>query len=810
MNLKLQFKSLLAASLLVLGTTTFAQELKNHGVDGNPSFNGTPVVLSGSKPASNVQSDLLQLENQVTGSQKRAYKTIPGLPETVNPYIQTYDKNSRVLVDIAAKGDANALANELKAKGAEITGVYGRMISAIIPVAKISEFGDLPALQNMKPSYKPRTHAGKVTSQGDKAQRSDLARSLYGVDGLGVRVGVLSNSYNAQGGAAAGVASDDLPADVNILRDYLTTDSDDEGRAMMEIIHDVAPKATGAFASANYGQAAFANDIVRLATDAKCPVIVDDVYYFAEPFFSDGVIAQAVDYVKNVKGVSYFSAAGNDGRAAYDNSFNPSTAEILGPGNGTAHNFSRAGDAARYYQPIYIPKGGDFLVSFQWDEPFFSASGVGAKSDLDVYLVNSAGNIVAYSASDNIKSGDPVEVMYYANPTTSTSVTYYLVVLKYDGPNPGRLHYLNFGYSGFYNVLNPYLGGQFSSTIVGHSNAEGSISVAAARYDATPAFGVNPAVTESFSSEGGVPVLFDKSGKRMGWQQVRVQPSITAPQGANTTFFYPGDDYEGDGFPNFFGTSAAAPHAAAVAALMFDAARKKLTPFEVKLALQQTAQDMDDQWDPGFQYGWDFNSGYGLLRADLAVRAVKATIWWVNPLALKGGCANTDNTRKWIVENPNNFNIRASYIQKGGGETKGELLLTPGTNEIVLAYLPTTDGKNSLTLTWKDQDNNWKYAFNATGACAAARLAENESSQLQVVHAFPNPTVERFNIAVANAETGQFTVQVFNVQGKLVAKPRFEFSQNVVSMPVSDLASGMYFVKVTQGSQTQTVKMIKQ
>ena len=101
----------------------------------------------------------------------------------------------------------------------------------------------------------------------------------------------------------------------------------DEGRAMLQIVHDLAPKAKLGFATANTGQLGFANNIRALAGDPAAPnfragfkadVIVDDIIYLDEPFFQDGIVAQAVDEVV-AKGVSYFSSAGNrPATQAYD------------------------------------------------------------------------------------------------------------------------------------------------------------------------------------------------------------------------------------------------------------------------------------------------------------------------------------------------------------------------------------------------------------------------------------------------------------------------------------------------------------
>jgi hypothetical protein len=59
---------------------------------------------------------------------------------------------------------------------------------------------------------------------------------------------------------------------------------------MMQIIHDIAPGADLAFYTAFYSEQDFANGILALAA-AGCKVIVDDVSYFDEPFFQNGVVA---------------------------------------------------------------------------------------------------------------------------------------------------------------------------------------------------------------------------------------------------------------------------------------------------------------------------------------------------------------------------------------------------------------------------------------------------------------------------------------------------------------------------------------
>lgn len=164
------------------------------------------------------------------------------------------------------------------------------------------------------------------------------------------------------------MASGDLPPGVNVLSD-LPSGGIDEYRAMLQLIHDVAPGARKAFHTAFLGEANFANAILRLANEAGAQVIVDDVIYFTEPMFQDGIIARAVDFVVT-QGVSYFSSAGNQGRNAYENNFIPSTSFNW---NWGTHDFA-TGPGVDVTQSITVPQGATLTISFQWDSPFFSVS----------------------------------------------------------------------------------------------------------------------------------------------------------------------------------------------------------------------------------------------------------------------------------------------------------------------------------------------------------------------------------------------------------------------------------------------------
>ena len=753
-----------------------------------------------------------------------------------------------VVVDITVRTDIPSARAELQKMGMQVTGVYGRMISGIIPVSNLSQLENMGSIQYARPAFKPfhpdksrgtksKGHKpgrddGPVISQGDTAQRSNIARNKYNVSGKGVKMGFLSDSYDNLGTARKGVRQGELPGPANpfhynkaveVLQD-LDSGGTDEGRAMMEIAHDVAPAAALAFHTSNLGQANFAQGIQDLA-NRGCQVISDDIIYFAEPFFQDGIIAQSIDQARK-NGVAYFSAAGNQSLRSYEYNFQPTDAEPLGSGVGTAHNFSASGDPPVYAQPIFIPQDGTFICSFQWDQSSFSASGVGASSDLDVYLLDTDGNIVAGGASDNIASGDPMEVFGYLNQTVNE--TFYLVVLKYAGPDPAHIKYVSFGDALFY-LTDPAIPGILAPALYGHTKAAGAISTAAAFYLETPPYGQDPALLEEFTSVGGTPNYFDVQGNPIP-PLIRKKPDITAPDGVNTSFFDPfgdGDiEEDADSYPNFFGTSAAVPHAAGVAALMIEAQKlNTITPDQIRGVMSAQASDIDNPWTDGFDKGFDFASGYGLVRADRAVGEVKFPRSYFKNLKLAAACSdNPSLTRNWTISNPNSFEVEVNWLVPGTSQ-KGTLTAAPGettfsTTTNKYAKAPTS---NLAIIDWEDNFgfNRVDAEFSCTTACgkdvatnsggqALQAIAKEEYIPRNTAEIYPNPSRDNFRLYLALANDLPAELQVSGVDGRILYSNTVIQSNGVIDIPASNLKPGNYFVKLKQGDFLKTFKVVKQ
>jgi hypothetical protein len=382
---------------------------------------------------------------------------------------------------------------------------------------------------------------------------------------------------------------------------------------MLQIIHAVAPGARLLFASGFLGMA----ENIRALADAGANVIVDDLYFY-EPMFADSPTAQAVDDVV-ARGVAYFSAAGNFADHSYQSTF--VHGRTLADGaiaadtglhffGGITHDFN-PGPGVDDLQQITIPAGQTLNIGLQWDSPYRSTSprSPGSANDLDFYLLNSAGDrVVAMGATDNV-GGDPAEGFSYKN-AAMTPVTYNLMIVKDAGADPGLIKYwIDTNHNS--PTIDEYA--THSSTCFGHANARGAMAVGAAFYLNTPRFfSLSPPLREDFTSRGGTPILFDVNGNRLATPELRQHPDVVAPDGVNTTFF--GRDRDFDGRPNFSGTSAAAPHAAAVAALLLQAS-PRLRPHDLYAVMRATAVDMGPT-------GYDADTGYGLIQATNALFAL--------------------------------------------------------------------------------------------------------------------------------------------------------------------------------------------
>ncbi|HHP7229651.1 MAG TPA: hypothetical protein ACFCUY_02180, partial [Xenococcaceae cyanobacterium] len=439
------------------------------------SSKNLPLLNKNDSPVSN---DLLQLKQNFdrTTNSTEAREAF----RRNHDFMLLNDSGTKVTVRVTTV-DVEQILPSLEKLGFEVIGKAPELhfLEGTIPIDSLEELASLTSagLMGVMPIYAPQTNVGLVTSQADFVHESDRVRNSLpaGFDGTGIEIGVLSDSYNNLGGAGADIASGDLPTGIDVLQD-LSSGGSDEGRAMLQLVHDIAPGADLSFATAFGGESNFANNIINLA-NAGADIIVDDILYFAEPFFQDGIVAQTVNSVVN-NGAAYFSSAGNLGNIAYESTAINFVPFSGFPGQSLLYDFN-PGSGVDIAQRITIASGDSINLSFQWDDPFYTTNGV--DTDLDIYLFDSVGNLVASSEDANLSNQTPSEILSFTNNTSNTNFD--VVINLFSGLQPGRVKYVPFFGS---KISDPNLIYQEyatnSPTIYGHAAATNASAVAAVPY----------------------------------------------------------------------------------------------------------------------------------------------------------------------------------------------------------------------------------------------------------------------------------------------------------------------------------------
>jgi len=483
-----------------------------------------------------------------------------------------------------------------------------RQVSARVHLADLETLAAMPEVRGVRQAMPAFTHAINV-SEGDKTHGADEARSFFGVTGAGVKICVISDGVDS---LASLQASGDLPPGIDVMPGGFG----DEGSAMLEIVHDLAPGAALGFASALPDEATFAQNILDLAAAPhNCDIIVDDIIYLDESPFQDGPVAQSVNTV-TAAGVLYFSSAGNEGNAddltagTWEGDFlaNGNLDPVLGPGAGPVHDFGDGG------QSILVEFGGGNPPLLIWAEHYDLSTGT-ASTDFDLYDLD-GGLTTVLDASFNEQDGsggDDFPIEFIGGGTFGGER---LVITQFAPGATSSVPMLNL----------IVFRGELDDALVtggatrGHSAAADAFSVAAtpaaASFDGITPDGPFPGLftaaneSESFTSDGPRRIILSPTGAEITPGNrtstggvVRQKPDITAADGVATA---------APGFDPFYGTSAAAPHAAAIAALL-RSALPGLTPVQVRTALINSAIDIEAA-------GVDRDTGAGIVMAHAALQ----------------------------------------------------------------------------------------------------------------------------------------------------------------------------------------------
>lgn len=562
------------------------------------------------------------------------------------------------------------LQSQLRSSLAEVNGLSLSYLSAdrrwarvnVLDMEALDFLAQQPWLRHAHYAPAPILRRGAARSRAGVALRSEPLAASYTVDGSGQTVGIVSDSFAHTGSVRDGNTSPaigqsgvlvgsrpqdsgDLPAQVRLLNDASRNssggfDGSDEGAAMAELVYDIAPGAEILFHSAGGNRREFADAIEALCRSGAT-VVVDDVLFLTETSYQDDLPAIAAHNCVE-QGIAYVSAVGNDGDMAYRFAYrdiNPGVDQPGGerdrPSGDDLHDWSgQNGDA---FLAVSLPAGASTYVLLNWNQPSESVNAnAGAQIDLDLYatsspepaaLVPGASGFFARGANSQgttgIPHGDAVEFLLLE--TGASPQTFYIAVhhfagsqgdipqqsgvplefrLLFTGSRPSFVEY-------DYNAPSTW----------GHALTRGIAAIAAVPWWESPQFDPGGYTTadidpEPFTSLGGEQLIqFDANGNYQA--STRNPPSFAGVDGNNTTFMGSDSqmvapiDGEPDNYPNFFGTSAAAPNVAAVFALMREAF-PQATPAQLIQAAEDSAIDVTG---PPAAPGADPSSGAGLLDA---------------------------------------------------------------------------------------------------------------------------------------------------------------------------------------------------
>jgi hypothetical protein len=556
--------------------------------------------------------------------------SIDGLPRNVRDAVHSrrlrIDSANEVQIYVLLAAVTPDNLRRLTAAGArvEITDAERLRVQARVPVTRLDAVAALPFVTFIRlPNYAVR-RTGSVTTEGDAILRAAAARGQFSLDGASVKVGVLSDgikgifakSCTTCGGVAGGpIATGDVPSATGTRNasGVLTSSSGGitgrsfqansdleglppatppcgfagagaEGTALLEIVHDVAPAAQLSFANADTDMA-FMQAVNWLA--ASNDVVVDDLGFYGDAY--DGTSAVSSNTASALNSSSnriraYVTSVGNSADEHYIGGYVDSGVDgtsISGIGNsGHLHLFQAStgttdvlGLGPQPYDLINLPTSGEVVIFLTWDDPF-GASG----NNYDLYLVRqSTGSVVAKSTDVQKGTQDPLEVVDYVN--SGASDLFRIVVQNAgDQAQPKTLNIFSFApecavagprllAAGHHERQNYNTASQ---SVPAQSDAGGSPvsvisagAICSASASAANVFAGSTAPDEScLDTTNSTIEFFSSRGPTLDG---RTKPDVAGIDGVSVTA-------AGSFDSPFFGTSAAAPHIAGIAALLLQAA----------------------------------------------------------------------------------------------------------------------------------------------------------------------------------------------------------------------------------------------
>ncbi len=445
--------------------------------------------------------------------------------------------------------------------------------------------------------------AGAVLTEGDVALNADAARERFGVDGSGVRVAVISRGIR---GLSEAVEAGEAPklAEIRTFPEssgeqwLRRINADDEGTALIEIVHDLAPGA-----SISFGSVESDRDHVEAINyfAARVDLIVDNVSFLfradqqSEVSRTTEAALQHEDWPLRL----YVTAAGNWAQTHWSGQWRAGPdAHAHGlplPNRGAVHQFDSRGDSQDWFgaaNRFGMRPGERVRVALFWDDPVGRST-----NDYDLYLLSASAEIVASSERRQgvgVSGQSSRETLEYSYDGLGDQVGQLFIVIQNHNDDAGPVRFdlfiANLGNANDVGLLHQTPEG----SLLAQSDAAGALTVGAVN--------VGRSAPAPYSSRG--PTL-----------NGALKPDLAASDQVSvsdaTTYA-----------PAFSGTSAAAAHVAGVAALMLEAQPALLASNGgnallerglIREILTDTARDIPPP-------GPDVASGHGLVDAEAAIQ----------------------------------------------------------------------------------------------------------------------------------------------------------------------------------------------
>jgi hypothetical protein len=520
----------------------------------------------------------------------------------------------QVYIELEAFAPEVVEALETQGLSIEVVEPTLRLIQARLPLDRVEAVSQLPFVKFIRlPDYGYPNQQGAVGTEGDPVMRADIVRQQLAVTGAGIRVGVISDGID---GLSQSVASGDLPAQGVTSRSFRAdgnVNAGAEGTAILEIIHDVAPGAQLFFANfatslefiqaVNWLTDEAGGPTLRRGTPGGVDILVGDIAFFnTGPYDGSSPVSQALANAV-VRGVAVFTAVGNYAQAHYQGLYTDTDGDTL-------HEFdvslglpqvNNAGETLN----VTVQPAETIAIYLQWNDPFGASS-----NDYDLCVYDPPDQPTSpLFCSDAVQNGT-------GDPTES-------LVITRTAPTPGTLGVgiINVQGRAAPRILDMFIiGGVMDEFIVPDSSVPNvgdsffAVSVGAVNWQ-------TPGAVESFSSRGPT-------------NDGRLKPELVAPDGVSVT--------GSGGFPSpFFGTSASAPHAGALAALVLSV-DPTLNASALTARLTATALPLGAPL-PNNIFGYGRADAFTALgpvplilgdydgdgRADIAVRDPQTSTWYI-------------------------------------------------------------------------------------------------------------------------------------------------------------------------------------